>query len=214
MDFGPGTGGSGAGYYGNGSGTNPFFQFLVPSSYVNGGYGNSYEYGQPTLTENGGFGGGQSPIGLLTPITQITGDGSFATCTTSVPHGYPFNYIVNISGTTYYDGVQTIQVLDPSTFVFASSNTQTVTSGSVSGTTTGSSGGGGYTGSPGDGTQGATCYADPSVQNFTDLGAISEASGYVTISLVNPTPLVQTPTWNKTWTYQPSVFPYQTTWSA
>ena len=197
---GNGGGGSGAGYYGNGSGTNPFFQFLVPYSYVNGGYGNSYEYGQPTLTENGGFGGGQSPIGLLTPITQITGDGSFATCTTSVPHGYPFNYIVNISGTTYYDGVQTIHVLDSSMFAFASSNTQTVTSGSVSGTTTGSSGGGGYTGSPGDGTQGATCYADPSVQNFTDLGANSNASGYVTISLVNPVPLVQSPTWNKTWT--------------
>ena len=138
---GNGGGGSGAGYYGNGSGTNPFFQFLVPYSYVNGGYGNSYEYGQPTLTENGGFGGGQSPIGLLTPITQITGDGSFATCTTSVPHGYPFNYIVNISGTTYYDGVQTIQVLDPSTFVFASSNTETVSSGTVSGLVTGSSGG-------------------------------------------------------------------------
>ena len=214
MDFGPGTGGSGAGYYGSGSGTNPFFQFLVPYSYVNGGYGNSYEYGQPTIPENGGFGGGQSPIGLVTSIAQITGDGSFATCTTSVSHGYPFNYIVNISGTTYYDGVQTIQVLDPSTFAFASSNTQTVTSGSVSGTTTGSSGGGGYTGSPGDGTQGATCYADPSVQNFTDLGAISEASGYVTISLVNPVPLVQTITWNQTWTYQPSVFPYPTTWSA
>ena len=214
MDFGPGTGGSGAGYYGSGSGTNPFFQFLVPSAYVNGGYGNSYEYGQPTLPENGGFGGGQSPIGLLTPITQITGDGSFATCTTSVPHGYPFNYIVNISGTTYYDGVQTIQVLDPSTFVFASSNTETVSSGTVSGLVTGSSGGGGYTGSPGDGTQGATCYADPSVQNFTDLGAISEASGYVTISLVNPVPLVQTITWNQTWTYQPSTLPYQTTWSA
>ena len=197
---GNGGGGSGAGYYGNGSGTNPFFQFLVPYSYVNGGYGNSYEYGQPTLTENGGFGGGQSPIGLLTPITQITGDGSFATCTTSVPHGYPFNYIVNISGTTYYDGVQTIQVLDPSTFVFASSNTETVSSGTVSGLVTGSSGGGGYTGSPGDGTQGATCYADPSVQNFTDLGANSNASGYVTISLVNPVPLVQSPTWNKTWT--------------
>ena len=214
LPSGEGTGGSGAGYYGNGSGTNPFFQFLVPSSYVNGGYGNNYEYGQTTIPEDGGFGGGQSPIGLLTPITQITGDGSFATCTTSVPHGYPFNYIVNISGTTYYDGVQTIQVLDPSTFVFASSNTQTVTSGSVSGTTTGSSGGGGYTGSPGDGTSGATCYADPSVQNFTDLGANSNASGYVTISLVNPTPLVQSPTWNQTWTYQPSTFPYPTTWSA
>ena len=215
MDFGPGTGGSGGGYYGSGSGTNPFFQFLVPYSYVNGGYGNSYEYGQPTLPENGGFGGGQSPIGLVTSIAQITGDGMAAVCTTAVPHGYPFNYVVNISGTTYYDGIQTIQVLDPSTFVFASSNTQTVTSGTVVGFPYGgSSGGGGYTGSPGDGTSGATCYADPSVQNFTDLGATSNASGYVTISLVNPVPLVQSPTWNQVWTYQPSTFPYPTTWSA
>lgn len=215
LPSGSGTGGSGGGYYGSGSGTNPFFQFLVPYSYVNGGYGNSYEYGQPTLPENGGFGGGQSPIGLVTSIAQITGDGMAAVCTTADPHGYPFNYVVNISGTTYYDGIQTIQVLDPSTFVFASSNTQTVTSGTVVGLPYGgSSGGGGYTGSPGDGTSGATCYADPSVQNFTDLGATSNASGYVTISLVNPVPLVQSPTWNQTWTYQPSTFPYPTAWSA
>jgi hypothetical protein len=48
-------------------------------------------------------------------------------------------------------------------------------------------GGGGYTGSPGDGVSGATCYADESVQNFTDLGATSNSAGYVTISLVNAT---------------------------
>jgi hypothetical protein len=215
LPSGSGTGGSGAGYYGNGSGTNPFFQFLVPYSYVNGGYGNNYEYGQVTIAEQGGFGGGQSPIGLVTTISQITGDGTTAVCVTAVPHGYPFNYVVTITGTTYYDGVKQIQVLDPSTFVaFASSNTQTVTTGTVSGLATGSSGGGGYTGSPGDGTQGASCYADPSVQNFTDLGATSNASGYVTISLVNPIPITPSPTWNQTWTYQPSVSPYPTTWSA
>ena len=191
MDFGPGTGGSGAGYYGSGASTNPYLQFLVPYAYVNGGYGNSYEYGQPTLLENGGFGGGQSPIGLVTAIDKITGDGTTATCNTHVPHGYPYNYIVNIAGTGDYDGVQQIQVQDSNVFTFLSSNTQTVTTGTVVGFPYGnSSGGGGYTGSPGDGSQGATCYADPSVQNFTDLGATSSASGYVTISLVNPAPLV------------------------
>jgi len=215
MDFGPGTGGSGAGYYGGGSQTNPYFQFLVPYAYVNGGYGNNYEYGQVTIAEQGGFGGGQSPIGLVTAIDKITGDGTTATCNTHVPHGYPYSYVVNISGTTYYDGIQQIQVQASNVFTFASSNTQTVTTGTVAGFPYGgSSGGGGYTGSPGDGTQGATCYADPSVQNFTDLGANSNASGYVTISLVSPTPITQSPTWNQTWTVQPSVFPYPTTWTA
>jgi hypothetical protein len=137
MDFGPGTGGSGAGYYGNGSGTNPYFQFLVPYSYVNGGYGNNYEYGQPTLLEQGGFGGGQSPIGLLTAIDEITnvqlsivsisGNGSQATCCTYGPHGFPVGSNVNISGTTYYDGVYQITSAPGLTsFTFASSNTQTV----------------------------------------------------------------------------------------
>ena len=214
LPSGNGSGGSGAGYYGNGTQTNPYFQFLVPNSYINGGYGNRYEYGQPTLLEDGGFGGGQSPINLVTNIDKITASGGVATCYTHVPHGYPYNYVVNISGTTYYDGAQQIQVQASNAFTFSTSNTQTVTSGTVSGISSGSSGGGGYTGSPGDGTSGATCYADPSVQNFTDLGATSDASGYVTISLVNPVPITQTPTWNQTWTYQPSAFPYPTTWSA
>jgi len=137
-----------------------------------------------------------------------------STCFTHVPHGYPYNYVVNISGTTYYDGTHQIQVQASNVFTFSSSNTQTVATGTVSGLASGSSGGGGYTGSPGDGTSGATCYADPSVQSFTDLGPTSNASGYVTVSLVNPQPLVQSPTWNQTWTDQPSVFPYQTTWSS
>jgi len=202
LPSGSGTGGSGAGYYGNGSGTNPYFQFLVPYAYVNGGYGNSYEYGQPALLEEGGFGGGQSPIGRVTDIDKITGNGTTATCNTHVPHGYPYNYVVKISGTTYYDGTRNITVKASNVFTFSTSNTQTVTTGTVSGIATGSSGGGGYTGSPGNGTSGATCYADSSVQNFTDLGANSNASGYVTVSLVNPIPLVQSPTWNKIWTTQ------------
>jgi hypothetical protein len=51
-------------------------------------------------------------------------------------------------------------------------------------------GAGGYTGSPGDGVSGATCYADSTVKNFTDLGATSNSSGYVSFSLINPSPSV------------------------
>jgi len=214
LPSGPGTGGSGAGYYGNGSQTNPYFQFLVPNSYVNGGYGNRYEYGQPTLSDDGGFGGGQSPINIVTAIDRITVSGGVATCNTHVPHGYPYNYIVKISGTTYYDGTQNITVKASNVFTFSTSNTQTVTTGTVSGLATGSSGGGGYTGSPGDGVSGATCYADASVQNFTDLGATSNSAGYVSISLVNPIPVPQSITWNQTWTNRPSKIPYTTTWSS
>ena len=76
------------------------------------------------------------------------------------------------------------------------------------------SGAGGYTGSPGDGTAGATCYADSSVQNFTDLGANSNAAGFVNVSLVVPPPIQQISTWDQNWVVHPSPFPYQTTWSA
>jgi len=58
--------------------------------------------------------------------------------------------------------------------------------GGQSPVTSGISGGGGYTGSPGNGVSGATCYADTSVLKFTDLGAISNTAGYVTVSLVDP----------------------------
>jgi len=74
--------------------------------------------------------------------------------------------------------------------------------GTVSGTVTGVSGGGGYTGSPGTGASGATCYADASVQNFTDLGATGNTSGYVTVELVNPPPIQKSTTLNKVWTTQ------------
>ena len=70
--------------------------------------------------------------------------------------------------------------------------------GGQSPATTGISGGGGYTGSPGDGVSGATCYADSSVVNFTDLGAVSNSAGYVNVTLVNPAPLKQTWTWDST----------------
>jgi len=110
LPSGAGTGDSGAGYYGNGSQTDSNFPFLVPSAYVNGGFGNSNVY----TNSAGGFGGGQCPYGI---------------------------------------------------------------------------GGGGYTGSPGNGVSGATCYADASVTNFTDLGATSNSAGYVTVSLIDPVPI-------------------------
>jgi hypothetical protein len=47
----------------------------------------------------------------------------------------------------------------------------------------GVAGGGGYSGSPGNGLQGATCYASDQVTNVQDLG-LNADSGYITISLV------------------------------
>jgi hypothetical protein len=70
--------------------------------------------------------------------------------------------------------------------------------GGQSPVTSGISGGGGYTGSPGDGVSGATCYADPTVANFTDLGDSGNTAGAVTISLIDPVPLKQKWTWDQT----------------
>lgn len=124
------------------------------------------------------------------------------TATTSVPHGYPYNYKVQITGTNSFDGTWDIKAPSSNTFTFQAFGGPDETAGYVSGTTTGISGGGGYTGSPGDGVSGATCYADPSVVNFTDLGAASNSAGYVNVTLVNPVPLKQTWTWDPTqqWT--------------
>lgn len=80
--------------------------------------------------------------------------------------------------------------------------------------TSGISGGGGYTGSPGDGVSGATCYADPSVVNFKDLGAASNTAGYVTVSLIDPVPLKQKWTWDQTFTNTAPKAPYElVSWS-
>ena len=130
---GSGTGGSGAGYYGDGSQTNSVLPFLVPSAYVNGGFGNSNVY----TNSEGGFGGGQCPF---------------------------------------------------------------------------ANGGGGYTGSPGNGVSGATCYADSTVTNFTDLGATSNSAGYVTISLIDPVPVNSFYTWDKVWTSDIWTDPFVSQW--
>ena len=75
-------------------------------------------------------------------------------------------------------------------------------------------GGGGYTGSPGDGVSGATCYADSTIMNFTDLGASSNSTGYVTVSLIDPSPIHQIVTLGREWTINPTVFPPTTSWSS
>ena len=117
------------------------------------------------------------------------------TCTasTSDDHGYPHDYVVEITGTRYFDGQWPIVTTSSNTFTFQAFGGPSVTSGYVSGTATGVSGGGGYTGSPGDGVSGATCYADTSVTGFTDLGATSNNSGYITVSLVDPSPITLFP---------------------
>ena len=195
LPSGDGNGIVGAGYYTDGSQSNPFFQFLKPKALVNGGFGMNYQYGQIGVPEEGGFGGGQSPFGLLTSILAITGiGGTIYTVTTDVPHGYPANYAVIISGTVSFDGVYFITTTGLDTFVFEAVDVfPDETTGFVSGTSYGISGGGGYTGSPGDGSSGATCYADSSVMNFTDLGANGDASGYVTITFYTIPPLPPPP---------------------
>lgn len=195
LPSGDGNGIVGAGYYTDGSQSNPFFQFLTPKALVNGGFGMNYQYGQIGVPEEGGFGGGQSPFGLLTSILAITGvGGTIYMVTTDVPHGYPANYAVIISGTVSFDGVYFITTTGLDTFVFEAVDVfPDEETGFVYGTSYGISGGGGYTGSPGDGTSGATCYADSSVMNFTDLGANGDASGYVTITFYTIPPLPPPP---------------------
>jgi hypothetical protein len=113
--------------------------------------------------------------------------------TTTNNHGFPYEYIVQIQGTQGYDGTWPITVTSENTFTFEGFGGiygTPETAGYISGPVTGISGGGGYTGSPGDGVSGATCYADESVENFTDLGSKSNTAGYVTVSLIDPKPIV------------------------
>ena len=136
--YGSGNGQNGGGYLSNGLVTSETFRFLKPEAYVNGGFGNSFPTG--VVPEEGGFGGGQSPV------------------------------------------------------------------------TSGISGGGGYTGSPGDGVSGATCYGAGTI---TDLGAASNSVGYVTVSLIDPAPITQTWSWDKTSQSSASNGPYRTLqWSS
>jgi hypothetical protein len=113
------------------------------------------------------------------------------TVDTLVDHGFPQSYQVKYELTANYNGIHDITVTTANTFTFQGFcfANESGNIGAVSGVETGVSGGGGYTGSPGDGVSGATCYADPSVRNFTDLGATSNSAGYVTVSLIDPVPI-------------------------
>jgi hypothetical protein len=137
------------------------------------------------------------------------------TANTFVDHGFPHSYQVKYEVTANYNGIHDITVTSANTFTFQGFcfANETGNLGAVSGVETGISGGGGYTGSPGDGVSGATCYADPTVRNFTDLGAASNSAGYVTISLIDPAPITKITTLN-TWTIQPTTFAPETTWSS
>ena len=121
------------------------------------------------------------------------------TTSTIVNHAFPHQYQVQFEQTSNYNGTHDITVVSSNTFTFEgfSGINESGTLGVVyGGLEKGVSGGGGYTGSPGDGVSGATCYADESVSNFTDLGASSNSAGYVTVSLVDPKPLGQTWSWS------------------
>jgi hypothetical protein len=139
------------------------------------------------------------------------------TANTLVNHGFPHEYQVKYELTANYNGIHEITVTTANTFTFKgfSFANESGNLGAVSGIELGISGGGGYTGSPGDGVSGATCYADASVENFTDLGASGNTAGYVTVSLIDPVPLKQTWTWDKTFQSQSSNGPFKTLqWSS
>ena len=120
------------------------------------------------------------------------------TVNTLVNHGFPRVYQVRYELTANYNGIHDITVTSSNTFTFQgfSFANESGNLGAVAGVETGISGGGGYTGSAGDGVSGATCYADSTVANFTDLGAASNSAGYVTVSLVDPVPLQPTWSWD------------------
>ena len=210
--YGNGLGSSGAGYFTNGAVSNPIFPYVYPRSYLNGGNGGIYQYGQ--ITETGGFGGGQTPIGLVTPIQSIIGNGTLVKVITNGVHGYPNNYQVVISGTINFNGTFIIQVSNTTAFTFSSSINNSESTGFVNGQVSGAAGGGGYSGSNGTGS-GATCFANSNVINFTDLGAQSNTSGYVTCSLNGQASRVYNLNITSIWTlvanYTPSC--YAVTWS-
>lgn len=161
----------------------------LPSPFGTGGGGGTFvtSNGKPLIVASGGDGTG-GHAGSFLPSGAGTGG----------------------SGAGYYgNGSQTNSILPflvPNAYVnggFGNSNAYTYSEGGFGGGQCPYGiGGGGYTGSPGDGVSGATCYADASVTNFTDLGATSNTAGYVTISLIDPVPVNQTWSWDPTkqWT--------------
>jgi hypothetical protein len=70
LPSGTGSGISGSGFSTDGQVSSPYFGFLKPQAYVDGGFGNMYWYGSKG---DGGFGGGQSPLNKQVDLTSVIG---------------------------------------------------------------------------------------------------------------------------------------------
>jgi len=108
--FGSGNGTNGAGYLSNGSVTNETFRYLKPAAYIDGGFGNiCYE---TVVPEEGGFGGGQSPVATSNisgggGYTGSPGDGiSGATC-------YGAGNITDLGAASNTAGYVTVSLVNP-----------------------------------------------------------------------------------------------------
>ena len=212
-----GFGVAGAGYFANGQYPDTTFPFFLPKAIAAEGYGNQYIYGgnynpQPGIppppaapVAEGGFGGGQCPVNLVSNIISISNQGPYPlipgsniyAITTDVINGLPQGYIVVISGVQtasgdFYNPTNNngepnaiIKIVGLKTVVVIANAVEpfVLTGATIYGAALGVAGGGGYTGSPGNGLQGATCYASDQVTDVQDLG-LNVGSGYITISLV------------------------------
>jgi chitodextrinase len=179
----------------------PLTSNVVDNLTVGGGGGTFVTSGStPLIVASGGDGTGGSAASFSPYGTGLGIDGAGYSSNGAVTSGTylflkPMAYIYGGFGNYYLGGV----VEEEGGF-----------GGGQSPKVSGISGGGGYTGSPGTGASGATCYGAGTI---TDLGAVSNTSGYVTVSLVNPAPLEQGVTLNP-WVIQPTVLAPATTWSA